>query len=154
MSSLNRDTEHTGFDLDLLVTSAGFRSSPSHSHYNDVTRRENVTDGRTRRLADTPLRGEPVGGRVARVMSHSCELTVSAQPFQFVSSRARHHLPPSMHDACGIRGTSSRKRERAGPTIERATNAFHPGERRAAICTHHTHMIRPAGSNEPTRELL
>src|SRR5215208_4019255 len=105
-------------------------------------------------LAGIALRGEPVGGRIARVIPYSCELTMSAQPFQFVSPRARHHLPPSMHDACGVCGTTSRERERASPTIEPAMNAFHASERRAAICTHNTHMIRPARSNEPTRKLL
>src|SRR5215210_6484239 len=43
----------------LLVTSLSHRPGLVRHYYNDTTRRGNVTDGRTRRLAGTALRGEP-----------------------------------------------------------------------------------------------
>src|ERR687890_1394490 len=43
----------------LLVTSLSHRPGLVRHYYNETTRLENVTDGRTRRLAGTALRGEP-----------------------------------------------------------------------------------------------
>src|ERR671910_1054752 len=43
----------------LLVTSLSHRPGLVRHYYNDTTRLGNVTDGRTRRLAGTALRGEP-----------------------------------------------------------------------------------------------
>src|ERR671910_1474131 len=46
-------------EVGLLVTSLSHRPGLVRHYYNDTTRLGNVTDGRTRRLAGTALRGEP-----------------------------------------------------------------------------------------------